>query len=76
MAEGVDLKDLGEADTGQGAATKQQNVKPSYAERLKTNIRYDQRLKRNVLDIEIEKLDRENDIDLGQACVARLLTSI
>ena len=53
-----------------------QSDKVSYAERLKTNIRYDQRLKRNVLDIEIEKLDKDNDLDLSQSCVARLLTSI
>ena len=76
MAEGVDITEM------QGAApspsdSQQSKEKPvTYAERLKTNIRYDQRLKRNVLDIEIEKLDRENDLDLGQTCVARLLTSI
>ena len=56
--------------------TKTKKKPMSYANRLRTNIRYDQRLKRNVLDIEIEKLDKENEIFLDQACVARLMTSI
>ena len=69
MAEAEKLGPNVPPDTGQ-------SDKVSYAERLKTNIRYDQRLKRNVLDIEIEKLDKDNDLDLSQSCVARLLTSI
>ena len=32
-----------------------QNGKMSYSDRLKTNVRYDQRLKRNVLEITLEK---------------------
>ena len=69
MAEGEKLAQSEPPDTGQ-------SERVTYAERLKTNIRYDQRLKRNVLDIEIKKLDNENDFDLSQSCVARLLTSI
>ena len=30
----------------------------SYAERLKTNVRYDQRLQRNVLEISLEKTNK------------------
>ena len=55
MAAGVDLgvlQDVGAVNSDQ--ERENQKVKPqSYADRLKTNIRYDQRLKRNVLDIEI-----------------------
>ena len=78
MAAGVDLGVLQDVEVVNSDQEREnQKVKPqSYADRLKTNIRYDQRLKRNVLDIEIEKLDRENDIVLEQGCVARLLTSI
>ena len=48
----------------------------SYADRLKTNVKNDQRLKINVLEIEIEKLDKDNDMVLDQTCVARLLRSV
>ena len=69
MAAGVEP---GELDSDKNEEAK----KGTYADRLKTNIRYDQRLKRNVLDIELEKLDRENEMVLDQPTVARLLTSI
>lgn len=69
MAAGVEP---GELDSDKNEEAK----KGTYADRLKTNIRYDQRLKRNVLDIELEKLDRENEMVLDQTTVARLLTSI
>ena len=49
---------------------------PTYAERLKTNVNYDQRLKRNVLEILLEKSDKDVEIVLDQECVARLLRSI
>ena len=38
----------------------------SYSDRLKTNVRYDQRLKRNLLEITLEKTNAEaefNDVD-------------
>ena len=49
---------------------------PSYADRLKTNIKYDQRLKRNVLEIAIEKSEKEAEIVLDPDTVARTLRSI
>ena len=76
MAEGLDPGVREVPDTGPGGTQEPAEKPMSYADRLKTNIRYDQRLKRNVLDIEIEKFDKENEIDLGQTCVARLLKSI
>ena len=48
----------------------------SYADRLKTNVKFDQRLKRNVLEIEIEKVDKEADIVLSDDLVARVTRSI
>ena len=45
---------------------------PSYADRAKMNIKFDHRLKRNVLEIEVEKLDREDEINLDQDCIAKL----
>ena len=49
---------------------------PSYAERLKTNVSYDQRLKRNVLEIVLEKIEEHAEIVIDQECVARVLRSI
>ena len=34
----------------------------SYSDRLKTNVRYDQRLKRNVLEITLEKSELSDDV--------------
>ena len=52
------------------------NGRPSYAERLKTSVKFDQRLKRNVLEIVIEKTEEETEIILDQHVVARLMDSI
>ena len=57
----------------QGAAGGQQG---SYAERLKTNVKFDQRLKRNVLEITLEKTNREADFVIGPDSVERLCQSI
>ena len=48
----------------------------SYAERLRTNVNYDQRLKRNVLEIVLEKTEKDAEIVLDQDCVAKIIRSI
>ena len=48
----------------------------SYSERLKTNVRFDQRLKRNVLEITLEKTDREADFDVDGEDVARVAKTL
>ena len=62
------------------ASDKHQNrteqSKPSYADRLKTNVKYDQRLKRNILEINIEKKDEETELILDQNVIARLMNSL
>ena len=60
-------------DPGGGKVLGQQG---SYADRLKTNVKYDQRLKRNVLEIVIEKSEREAEIVLDPATVARVCRSV
>ena len=50
--------------------------RPSYAERLRTSVKFDQRLKRNVLEIVIEKEEDEAEVILDQNVVARLMDSI
>ena len=45
----------------------------SYANKLRTNIRFDQRLKRNVLEIHIEKSDKFAQVDLGGDTMVRVL---
>ena len=54
---------------------KADGVPRSYAERLKTNVRYDQRLKRNVLEIILDKHE-DVEVDLDQNCIAKLCKSI
>ena len=49
---------------------------PTYADRLKTNVKFDQRLKRNILEIFIEKSDEETELVLNQNVVARLMDSL
>ena len=48
----------------------------SYADKAKMNIRYDQKLKRNVLDIEVEKDNFEDEMILSAESVEKLLTKI
>ena len=48
----------------------------SYADRAKMNVRFDQRLRRNVLDIEVEKKDVADEMFLNQDVVAKLLKNI
>ena len=48
----------------------------SYADRAKMNLRFDQRLKRNVLEIEIEKMKMNDEMILSQEAVAKLLGTI
>ena len=43
---------------------------------LKTNIRFDQILKRNVLEVHIEKSDKFSQVDLGGDTIVRVLKSI
>ena len=61
--------------TEQGRGTTPATTTMSYADRLKTNVRHDQRLKRNVLEITIEK-EKEVRIELDPATVARIMHSI
>ena len=48
----------------------------SYAERAKMNVRYDQKLKRNILEIEVEKEDIQDEMILTEATIANLLRKI
>ena len=72
MAEGVNLK--GGNNQPETGGVQQRPV--SYADRLKTNIRHDQRLKRNVLEIEIEKLDSDMRLFLTKHVSSDFLTPL
>ena len=65
----------GERPVDPGGGVHQEQTS-SYADRLKTNVNFDQRLKRNVLEITLEKREKDADIFLDQDSVARLLKSI
>ena len=48
----------------------------TYADRLKTNVKYDQRLDRNILEIVLEKTDKEADYDIPQENIASVFKTI
>ena len=49
----------------------------SYSDRLKTNVRFDQRLKRNVLEITLEKTGSESETDnVDEEAIARVLKTL
>ena len=48
----------------------------SYAQRLRTNINYDQRLKRNKLEITAEKTEKDSEIILSQESIARVCLQV
>ena len=62
--------------TGPGPGKSSQMKAQSYADRARMNVKYDQRLKRNVLEIEIEKDNYDEEMFLDQETVARLLNRI
>ena len=69
----------GHRDKGGGDAhhKEAQDNKMSYSDRLKTNVRYDQRLKRNVLEITLEKTETNANIDeVDPDAIARVLKTL
>ena len=48
----------------------------SYADRAKMNIRFNQKLKRNVLDIEVGKESDEDEMILNEDTIAKLLNKL
>ena len=48
----------------------------SYADRAKMNIRFNQKLKRNVLDIEVVKESDEDEMILNEDTIAKLLNNL
>ena len=61
--------DPGEGDAGD-------SKQASYADRLKTNVSYNERLKRNILEITLEKTEKDAEMVLDQECIAKLLRSM
>ena len=52
------------------------NIRPSYSEKLKTNVKFDQRLNRNILEITLERSDKDVFFDLNPECVAKLFSNL
>ena len=48
----------------------------SYADKLKTNVRFDQRLNRNVLEIVLEKTDHDSDLEISQDNIVNVFKTI
>ena len=78
------MADLKQGDQGPGPpdnyppqkSTNPARLGKTYADKAKMNVRYDQRLKRNVLEIEIVKTDLSEEIDLNQEVLEKLLKNI
>ena len=49
-----------------------ETTKMSYANRLKTNVNFSQRLKRNVLEITLERPNKEVDMDVDPEEISRV----
>ena len=64
----------GEKDFDPGGT--QEVIPKSYAEKLKTNVNFNQRLKRNVLEITLEKTEKDAEIVLDDKSVARICQSL
>ena len=62
--------------SGGGGAVSDLSKKLSYSDSLKTNIKFDQRLKRNVLEICLEKITQESDFNLESEDVVRVLQTL
>ena len=65
-----------DGDPGGGDGGTKDKSKMSYSDRLKTNVRYDQRLKRNVLEITLEKTDKTSEFDVDGEYVARVTKTL
>ena len=66
-------------DPGGGQNDAQTTLKSdSYANRLKTNVKFDNRLKRNLLEITLEKTSSEveSEVIISQEAIARLFRSL
>ena len=48
----------------------------SYADKLKTNVKFDQRLKRIVLEIVLEKTDQDGDYEISQDNIVKVFKTI
>ena len=64
-------KDNNSEEINCGKDEKEPLDKMTYSERLKTNVRFDQRLKRNVLEITLEKADADANLaDVDEEAIA------
>ena len=50
--------------------------KVTYSERVKSNVKFDQRLKRSVLEISIEKTDSESTLEVDNNDVSRICQTL
>ena len=67
MAASGGSKDLDPGEGGRQEGGAQQQT--SYADRLKANVSYNERLKRNILEITLEKAEKEAEMVIDQECV-------
>ena len=64
-----------ESVQGAGGGGEHEN-RMSYSDRLKTNVNYNERLKRNLLEIHLERTDLEADLNLDSESIARVFKTL
>ena len=64
-----------ESVQGAGGGGEHEN-RMSYSDRLKTNVNYNERLKRNLLEIHLERTDLEADLNLYSESIARVFQTL
>jgi hypothetical protein len=66
----------GGAESGGGVGSGGGVKTTSYADRLKTNVNYSQRLKRNILEITLEKVNKNTEIEINQEDTSRVFRTL
>jgi hypothetical protein len=61
---------------GSAGGSKQTTITLSYSDRLKTNVRRDHRLKRNILEITLENTENKSVIDVEDNDIARVFKTL
>ena len=67
---------LGNVNSVGGARGQVAGNQKTYSDSLKTNIRYDQRLKRNVLEITLEKASADADDEVSEEAIERVFKTL
>ena len=72
----MEARSHGNVGSGPGPLGTSSNEKDSNSKKLKTNVRYDQRLKRNILEIQLERCKKEADLNIAEEDLVRVFRTL